>query len=229
MIDWLLPVATALWLGILTSISPCPLASNIAAVSYISRKVNRPAQVVVTGLLYTFGRILTYTVLGIIFINSLLSAPAVAHFLQKYMIMFLGPLMILVGLILLNILKLNIKGSAISKSFQDRVDTWGVWGGGILGIIFAVSFCPTSAALFFGSLLSLALQEDSSILLPTLYGIGTGLPVIIFAILLAISANAVAKVYNKLFAFEIWARRITAIIFLVIGLYYTFTYSANLI
>ena len=226
--EWLLPIITASWLGILTSISPCPLATNIAAISYISRRIDNPISVISTGLLYTFGRIITYTVIGIILVKSILSAPTVAHTLQKYMIMFLGPLMIIVALLLLNIIKIKFNGSGISKSLQNRVDTLGIWGGGLLGIIFAVSFCPTSAALFFGSLLPLALQENSGILLPSIYGIGTGLPVIIFAILLSISANKVAKTYNKIVIFEVWARRITGIIFLGIGIYYTIAFSFNL-
>lgn len=199
MTDTIIPVLTAAWLGILTSISPCPLASNIAAISYVGRKVSSPLQVMATGLLYTCGRMLTYIFLGVIFINSLLSAPSVAHFLQKYMIMFLGPLLLLVGLILLGVLNFSLfKGKAISRTFQDRIDSCGILGGGILGIIFAVSFCPTSAALFFGSLLPLALQENSSFLLPAVYGVGTGLPVILFAVLLSFSAGMVARTYNRI-------------------------------
>lgn len=225
MSEWYVTIITASWLGILTSISPCPLATNIAAISYIGRRVDKPANVLATGALYTLGRTLTYAVIGVILVKSLLSAPDVAHALQKYMIIFLGPLMLIVGLILLEIIRFSIRGSGISQALQHKVDTLGIWGGGLLGIIFAVSFCPTSAALFFGSLLPLALQEDSGILLPSIYGIGTGLPVIGFSILLAVSANKVGKAYNKIVVFEKWARKLTGLIFLLIGIYYTLAFT----
>ncbi len=223
--DWLIPILTASWLGILTSISPCPLATNIAAISYIGKRVGEPSKVLATGLLYTLGRMLTYVVVGVILIESLLSAPTVAHFLQKYMIIFLGPLMILVGIILLELITFKFSGNGISQALQNKVNSLGIWGGGLLGIIFAVTFCPTSAALFFGSLLPLAFQENSGILLPSIYGVGTGLPVIAFSILLAISANMVGKAYNKIVIFEKWARKLTGIIFLGIGIYYTYAFT----
>ena len=223
--DWLIPILTASWLGILTSISPCPLATNIAAISYIGKRVGEPSKVLATGLLYTLGRMLTYVVVGVILIESLLSAPTVANFLQKYMIIFLGPLMILVGIILLELITFKFSGNGISQALQNKVNSLGIWGGGLLGIIFAVTFCPTSAALFFGSLLPLAFQENSGILLPSIYGVGTGLPVIAFSILLAISANMVGKAYNKIVIFEKWARKLTGIIFLGIGIYYTYAFT----
>ncbi len=221
-----IPMLTAIWLGILTSISPCPLATNIAAISYIGRRIDSPGSVIKTGLLYTLGRVLTYIIIAFIIIKSLLaSAPIFVNNLQKYMIMGLGPIMILVGLILIGIITFKIKGFTISKKIQCRAESLGTLGGGLLGIIFALSFCPTSAALFFGSLLPIALEHNSSILLPTLYGIGTGLPVIFFAILLATGTNIVSKAYNQITVFEKWARFITGIIFIGIGIYYTLSYS----
>jgi cytochrome c biogenesis protein CcdA len=226
MTPFMMGMAMALWFGILTSISPCPLATNIAAVSYIGGQISTQRGVFIAGLLYMFGRMLTYTVLGAILVSSAQSVPAVANFLQKYMNILMGPFLILIGLILLNIIKFNMGDGAgiIADRLQGRIKHFGLFGAGLLGIIFALSFCPVSAALFFGSLFSVAVKNNSGIILPSVYGIGTALPVLGFAILMGISTRMLSKAYNKVSAFEIWARRITAVVFLFAGVYYCFTY-----
>ena len=220
----LLGALSALWLGILTSISPCPLATNIAAISFIGRRIGRTRVVFFTGLLYTLGRILTYVVLGILLVTSILSIPQVSHLLQKYMNKFLGPILILVGMILLELIRFNIPGSGLSEKMQKRVELLGIWGAGLLGIVFALSFCPISAALFFGSLIPLSVKCGSSITLPAMYGFGTGLPVILFAVLIAFGAQSVGKAFNKLTQIERWIRRVTGGIFILIGIYYCLAY-----
>jgi sulfite exporter TauE/SafE len=215
-----IPFATAAWLGILTSLSPCPLATNIAAISYVGRRVDKPSSVFYSGVLYTAGRMITYLVLGIVLVSSILSAPMTAFYLQKYMNMFLGPVLILVGLILLDVISFTI-GGGISQSLQNKADSLGIWGAGFLGILFALSFCPTSAALFFGSLLPIALKHQSGVVLPGIYGIATGLPVIVFAVLIGLGANKVARAYDKIVVFEKWARKSTALIFIGVGVYYS--------
>lgn len=211
--------ATAAWLGFLTSISPCPLATNVAAVSFVSRRVGKVGAVLGAGFLYTLGRTLTYAVLGFLLVGGIMAAPQLSHMLQKYMNMAMGPLLILVAMFLLKMLKMPIPASSgISVKMQKIIEHMGVWGALPLGILFALSFCPTSAALFFGSLLPLAVKLESKLLLPGIYGITTGLPVLLFAFLLAFSANKVANAYNRLTAFEFWAQRITGIIFLIVGI-----------
>lgn len=219
--EYLAAILTAFWLGILTSISPCPLATNIAAISYVGRRVGEPGKTFQAGLLYTLGRTAAYTVIGIILVSSLLSAPVLSHLLQKYMNKFLGPILIVVGLILLKVVSFSFSGGGISEKLQRRVDGMGVWGGAFLGLLFALSFCPTSAALFFGSLLPLAIQQNSSIILPAVYGVATGLPVFIFALLIALGANQIGTAFNLITHFETWARRITGLIFILVGIYYT--------
>jgi len=219
MSELLIGAASGLWLGILTSISPCPLATNIAAISFINRRLARPRDVLLTGLLYTLGRSLTYVVLGILLVASVLSAPAVSQFLQEYMNKILGPLLIVVGMFLLELLTMQFSGSSISGKIQKRAERWGVCGGALLGILFALTFCPVSAALFFGSLIPLAVRCKSGFLLPSLYGIGTGLPVFIFAFLIAAGASSIGKAFNSLSQFEWWARGVTGIIFIGVGSY----------
>ena len=224
MTEFLVGMGSALWLGILTSISPCPLATNIAAISYIGRKVGNGRQVFLTGLLYTVGRTLAYLVLAVVLVASMLSSPQVSLFLQKYMHLVLGPLLIVVGMFLLGLIELNMGGGGMSEGLQKRVDAMGVWGALLLGVVFALTFCPTSAALFFGSLVPLSLKVNSSVALPIVYGIGTALPVMVFAVLLATSAQSVGKAYNVLAKIEWWARMVTGWIFVVVGIYFSLKY-----
>jgi cytochrome c biogenesis protein CcdA len=197
---------------------------NITAISYIGRRVDNPRKVLSAGLLYTAGRALTYTVLGALLVASLLSAPRLSHLLQKYMNLAMGPLLIIIGMVLLELISFTSRGRGVSDGMRRRVDRFGIWGALILGIVFALSFCPVSAALFFGSLLALAVTNQSGIMLPAVYGIGTGLPVLIFAIAIAFAANRIGKAYDRIAAFEYWARRITGVIFIAAGIYYSLTY-----
>ncbi len=223
MAEFTLAIATAFWLGILTSISPCPLATNIAAISFVGRRIDSPPSVFFAGLLYTLGRALTYAFLGILLVSSLLSAPFISHVLQKYMNLALGPVLILVGMVLLELISFGPGGSGISDKLQKRVEGLGPWGAGLLGILFALSLCPTSAALFFGSLLPLAIEQDSAIMLPLAFGTATGLPVLLFALLIALGANRVGHTYNRIASFEKWARRITGVLFIMTGFYFCLT------
>ncbi len=224
----MLAAATAAWLGILTSISPCPLATNLVAISFISRDVASPGRVFWTGMLYTMGRALTYAALGALLVGSVLSVPRVSMALQYWMNRLIGPFLILVGMFLLDLLRFSFSTSLVSNSLQDRARHWGTWGAGLLGMIFALTFCPVSAALFFGGLIPLSLNADSRFVLPVLYGLGTGLPVALFAIGLAVGAQSLSTALNRLGAIEGWARRATGAVFVVVGFYYTFDHIFEL-
>jgi len=216
-----LAVGTALWLGILTSISPCPLSTNIAAVSYVGRRVDSGRAVLLSGALYTSGRSLAYLVLGAASVWSLMSMVSVSSFLQGTFSRMLGPILIVLGLLLLGIFELSVPSVGVSDGLQARVDRAGVWGAGILGLVFALAFCPVSAGLFFGGLLPLAVEQSSPLLLPMVYGIGTALPVIVFAALLAAGARRLGAALDRVQVFERWARRVTAVVFIGVGIYET--------
>ena len=220
--EFFMAAFSAIWLGILTSISPCPFATNVAAISYVSRRVDKPGKVLLHGLLYISGRTLTYAVLGVLLVSSLLSAPEISHVLQKYMHLALGPILIIVGMILLELISFPLPSFGGGK-MQARIDALGAWGALLLGVLFALSFCPVSAALFFGSLLPLAVQHESGIVLPVLYGIATGLPVALFALIIAFGLQRLAEAYTALTGFEKWARRVTGVIFIAIGVYFCIT------
>ena len=226
--SYLVALGSAIWLGILTSISPCPLATNIAAITYIGKRVDRPGMVLLSGVMYTIGRMVTYIALGVLLVTSVLSIPDVAMFLQRNMNKFLGPILIIVGILLLGILNIRFPGSGVSDKLTGRVEKWGIWGAGALGLLFALSFCPVSAALFFGGLIPLAVDHQSSVVMPIVYGMGTALPVVAFAILIALGARFVGSVFNKISVFEKWARQITAIVFILIGIYYSLIYLVGL-
>jgi cytochrome c-type biogenesis protein len=216
---------SALWLGVLTSISPCPLATNVAAISFVGRRLGEPRKVLLGGALYTLGRMLAYLGLGSGLVAGLLNAPLVSFWLQKYMNRLLGPVLILVGMCLLGLLTMPAPGgSRIAERVQGRAARSGVWGAGLLGVLFALAFCPVSATLFFGSLIPLAVQADSSLLLPALYGVGTGLPVLVFAVVIGLGVGSVGRVFDRLAQVERWARRLTGVVFVGVGVYFCLAY-----
>ncbi len=243
--SYALYVLAALYLGLLTSISPCPLATNIAAISYVGRKVGSTRMVVNAGLLYTLGRCLLYLALAVLLTTTALSIPVVSIFLQKYMHLVLGPIFLLLGMCLVGLITFTSGGTLINERLQKRVDGMGVWGALLLGVIFAVSFCPTSAAWFFGLVALIMGSEAGAItsvleqvgitlpqasvpggafVLPLVYGIGTGVPVLIVAFLLAYSAQSVGKTYTVLSKVEWWARMVTGWIFVFLGVYFSLKY-----
>jgi len=223
-----LAIGSAVWFGILTAISPCPLAANIAAVSFIARRVDDPKAALATGVLYGLGRCLVYVTLGALLVGSVLAAPSVSHWLQKYMNKILGPVLILVGMILLDMINVGSFGTGLGARVGKRVEGWGIWAGLALGVVFALSFCPSSAALFFGSLVPLSIKYESSWLLPSMYGASTALPVVVFAVLIAVGAKAVGKAFDRVGAFERWARPVTGVIFVGVGLYFSLRFIFRL-
>jgi cytochrome c-type biogenesis protein len=246
MVAYLLYAGAALYLGILTSISPCPLATNIAAISYVGRRVGNPRSVMAAGFLYTLGRCLLYLGLAALLATTALSIPAVSVFLQKYMHLVLAPIFLLLGMFLVGLITTNLGGAGMTEGMQKKVDAMGVWGALLLGVLFAVSFCPTSAAWFFGLIalimgseagaittllakVGISLPEASlpggTLVLPFIYGIGTALPVLMVAFLLAYSAKSVGKTYNMLSKVEWWARQVTGWIFILAGVYFSLKYA----
>ena len=228
MTDILIGFGSALWLGILTSISPCPLATNVAAISFLAKKITHPFFVLLSGIAYTVGRMATYAILGFILINSILGIPQVAQFLQKYMVKALGPILIVTGLILLDVIKINFPGVSLSQKHHNKLVEAGAPGAFLLGAVFALAFCPVSAALFFGSLIPLALQSKFGVTLPFIYGIGTGLPVLVFAVAIAAGVTSFSHWFHKLTKLEYFMRKATGVIFILVGLYYAGIYLVKI-
>jgi len=216
-----IPVLSALLLGLITAISPCPMATNIAAIAYVSRRAKERRYAAITGVLYTLGRMFSYSILGVIIIVAGLEIPGVASFLQDFGEQVLGPLLIVVGVIMLSINKISLSlGGGKLSSIGEKVADWGMIGGFLLGALFALAFCPYSAVLFFGVLIPLALKSAGGVGLPAVYAIGTGLPVLVFGALLSFSVAKVSTWLNAVTRAEKVIRIVVSIIFIGIGIYY---------
>jgi len=216
--------AAALWLGVLTSISPCPLATNIAAMSFIGKDLGSPLRALLSGTLYTVGRAAAYVGLAALLLASVFAIPDASFFLQRNMNKAIGPILIFAGILLLDVIPIGFSAACVTSRMETRLRASGMAGAGLLGMLFALSFCPVSAALYFGSLLPLAVQHSSAVALPSAYGIGSALPVFGFAVLIAFGSQWVGKAFNRLARLEKWARRVTAAIFVVIGIRFCLNY-----
>lgn len=214
----------ALWLGVLASISPCPLATNVVAISFIARHAGRARAVVAAGAAYTGGRALAYAGVAAVVVAGLLSIPTLSDFLQRHLNQALGPLLVLVGMFLLDLLPLPAGWSLASSGLQERAGRSGPAGAAALGFLFALSFCPVSAALFFGSLIPLAFKESSPLLLPALFGVGSALPALAATAIVASGSSALPALMRRVTTFDLWARRITGAIFVLGGIYLTLKY-----
>jgi len=222
-----LPVISALWLGILTSVSPCPLAGNIAAVSFIIKGGTCKRIVVAQGMAYTMGRSVAYMVLGGLISASLLNVPAMSYFLQTSMPKILGPVLILSGLLLLGLFSFSMPGVMVSQKGAEKLRKAGVPGAFVMGALFALAFCPVSAVFFFGSLLPLAVSRESSVMLPLVYGVGTGLPVLIFALVIVFGISTVSRLFHVVSKTEVWVRRLTAVVMMLVGVHLSLLHIFN--
>ena len=220
-----IPLFTAFILGILTAISPCPMATNISAIGYISKDIENRHRVFMNGLFYTLGRVIVYTVLGFIIIPLLREGTSIfgiKKFIFKYGEMFIGPALIIIGSFMLLSGRINIPGLKFANSGEGLKNKGG-WGALILGILFALAFCPASGVLYFGMLMPMSAYETGGYLLPVAYAIATGLPVIIVAWVLAYSISGISSFYKKVISIQKWLNTIISILFIVIGIYYIIT------
>ncbi len=215
-----IPLLTAFLLGILTSISPCPLATNITAIAYISKEIKTVKNTLLNGLFYTIGRGISYTILATLIYFGL-SSFQISSIFQGWGDKVLGPILIIIGLIMLGIIKINFgaKNKTIEK-LKEWLASKGYIGSLLLGVLFALAFCPYSGVLFFGVLIPLVLKSPESLLLPPVFALGTGLPVIVFSFLIAFSIQKVSRAFQIVQKVEKIMRYAVASIFLISGVYY---------
>jgi len=214
-----MPWLTAFLLGLMTAISPCPLATNITAIGFISKDIENRNRVFFNGLFYTLGRAITYTAIAlIIFLGA--DQLKFGGFFQRYGEKIVGPLLIIIGLFMLDIIKIKFPGfNKLTSGMQDK-EKWGYFDTLLLGLLFALAFCPYSGVLYFGMLVPMTIASASGLYLPVIYAIATGIPVIIFAWIIAYAVSGIGTVYNRLKTFELWFRRIVAVLFIAVGIYY---------
>lgn len=213
-----IPIVAAFFIGLMTAISPCPLASNITAIAYASKRLHNSRHTLLVGFFYTLGRMITYVLLASLIVWFGLSTQAIALFLQRYGEKLLGPLLILVGLLML--IPLDFGQSQKLERFKEKIAGKGLFGSLMLGVVFALAFCPFSAVLFFGMLIPIALKAGDGIIIPSVFAIATGLPVILFSFVLVHSVSKLSRILNKVQSFEKWARRIAAVLIILSGLYF---------
>ncbi|MDZ7815327.1 MAG: aromatic aminobenezylarsenical efflux permease ArsG family transporter [Planctomycetota bacterium] len=213
------------WFGPVTAVSPCPLATNIAAISFLSRNVSKTRRVMLSAALYTLGRTLVYVTLGVILLwafqkatgntgNLQEYASSTSRSLQHYGYIALGPALLFIGMILLGLFEFNLSFGVGGSKLQERIAEGGAIWALPLGILFAFAFCPPSVALFLSALV-ISLEHESMVLPPLVYGIGTAVPVIVFAIFIAFASQYVGKAFNAMTKIEKWFRLITGLIFVL--------------
>jgi cytochrome c biogenesis protein CcdA len=221
MSDSALPAVSAFLLGLMATAGPCTMATNIAALAYVGRDMADRRYSVTTAALYTLGRMLTYTVLGVLIIYIGLSVPGISIFLQDYGGKLLGPFLVIIGLLMIFADRISFGRSGnVLSSLGARVAGWGMAGGLLLGAIFALAFCPYSAVLFFAMLIPLSLKTSGGVALPALFAVGTGLPVLLFGLLLSFGVAGVAKWVDVISHGEKVIRIVVALVFICIGIYY---------
>ncbi|PQJ72817.1 aromatic aminobenezylarsenical efflux permease ArsG family transporter [Polaribacter butkevichii] len=222
------PLLTALILGLMTAISPCPLATNITATAFISKNISSKRNVFLSGLLYSLGRGFSYTTIGMILYFGA-SKFHISRFFNQNGEKYLGPLLIIIGLIMLNVLKLHFLGkSNFQNKLSDKFKDKGLLGSFLIGVVFALAFCPYSGALFFGMLIPITIASADGLYLPIIFAIGTGLPVILFTYLLAFTAGKIGVFYNKITKIENVMRKVAGVVFILTGLYYVFIFMGIL-
>jgi cytochrome c biogenesis protein CcdA len=215
-----IPLLSAFILGLMTAISPCPLATNITATAFISKNIANKKKVFLSGVLYSFGRAFSYTIIGLILFFGA-SKFHIARFFSQNGEKYLGPLLIIIGLIMLDVLKFNfINKFNFTEKLSEKFQGKGLLGSFLIGAVFALAFCPYSGALYFGMLIPITISSVDGLFLPMVFAIGTGLPVLIFTYLLAFSAGRIGIFHTKITKVEKVMRLVAGVVFIITGIYY---------
>ena len=214
-----IPILSAFLIGLMTAISPCPLATNISAIGFLSRNLSNKKMILWQSVIYTLGRAISYVGLAAIFMIGI-NERAIQGFFSTYGERILGPLLIVIGIFMLDIIKVKFPGfSGLSEKAEEKSKSGSIWSVLFLGIVFALAFCPYSGALYFLMLIPLMLSSPEGLLVPFTFSIATALPVIFFAFLIAFTVSAAGRFYNRIKVFEFWFRRVVSVIFILAGLY----------
>jgi len=222
-------LVASFFIGLMMAISPCPLATNITAIAYISKRLDNKKRTLLTGVSYTLGRMFTYVTIASLIVWSGLNIQFISLGLQKYGERLLGPLLVVIGIIMLDIIKIKLfKGNSRLEDIKEKLSKKGLVGSFVLGVLFALAFCPFSAVLFFGMLIPLAINTGDGLIIPSVFAIATGLPVIFFSLILVYSLSKLGKIMNKVQTFERWVRTCVSIIFIIIGIFYTLSITLGL-
>ena len=221
-----IPLVASFFIGLMMAISPCPLATNITAIAYVSRRIENSRHTLLVGLLYTLGLMTSYVAIASLIVYLGAKTQPIAFFLQQYGWQLLGPLLVFIGLVMLEVLRFDfIKMSPETEKLKEELAGRGYMGSFLLGVVFALAFCPFSAVLFFGMLIPLALKTGDGLVLPAVFAFATGLPVIVASFILVSGVGRLSAVLHKVQIFEKWMRKSVAVVFIFVGIYYILQYS----
>lgn len=226
--DWVFAAGPAFVLGIMTSISPCLLATNVTAISFIARRIERPRALLLAGGCYSLGQALAFVMLATLVVSSLVTVPVVSQGLQKYLFRLMGPILMIVGLFLLELVSVRLHRGRFKAWAVRYASRGGLWSSTVLGLFLALSFCPTSAAIFFGGLIQMSVIHRSCVYLPLAFSLGVSLPVVIMVFLVGFAAHHVGRVVRGVNRVEWWLRKTAGIIAIAVGFYFTLAYSLGL-
>ncbi len=213
------PFLAAILMGLMTAVSPCPLATNITATAYISKDIQNKRIIFRNGLIYTLGRAISYTGLGVILFFGA-SKFRISGFFNTYGERFLGFLLIIIGVFMIDLIKLNLSGGNLMNKLSEKIKGGNALSALLLGVIFALAFCPYSGMIYFGMLIPITVSSASGLWLPLAFAVATGLPVIIIAYILAYTVSGIGTFYKSMRKFEFWFRRIVGALFILVGIYY---------
>ena len=214
------PLFTALILGIIMATSPCPLALNITATAWLSKDISDKKRILFNGVFYMFGGIAGYTTLAYLIYFGV-SKLRVARWLQYIDGVWIGVALIVFGILMFDFIYFNMPFfNKITSVISHRHLKRNYWNAFLMGVVFALAFCPNTAVLFFGGLIPMTITSDSGLLLPIVFAVAACLPVVVIAWLLAYSVANIGTFFNQIKSFEKWFKRIVAAIFIGAGVYF---------
>ncbi len=216
-----IPLVAAFFIGLLMTFSPCPLATNITAIAFISKKIGDSRHTFLVGTLYSLGRMAAYITLTALIVHAGLNIQAISFFLQEYGERLIGPFLVLMGVLMLEIVEIPFSGGqGWLQAIEIYLGEKGYLGAFFLGVIFALALCPFAAVLFFGMLVPIALKTGDALFVPAVFAIATALPVIVISLVLVKSVNRVSNVMQKVQDMEKWVKWAVAAVFICTGVYY---------
>lgn len=226
-----IPMLTALLLGLLTSVSPCTFTTNVMVLAFIGKDVDGGRRAFLNGLVYCLGRIITYSILGIACIFLLREGAdtfGIQMFVSDYGGYVLAPTLILFGLFLLFGDRLPLRKFGFHATDRSKQLT-GTLGALVLGLLFALAFCPISGVFYFGMLLPMSAVEPGGYFFPVIFAIGSSVIVVLIAWIVSFSMSRLSRFYNVVTVFQRRANVVVGIAFILAGLYYFCVYYLGIL
>ncbi|MBR5375120.1 MAG: sulfite exporter TauE/SafE family protein [Paludibacteraceae bacterium] len=219
-------ISSIIW-GIIVAVCPCTMAANITAITAMSRDKREKRDVFARGIAYAFGRAAAYIALGILLV-TFAQGLRIGESFQHLFGLFLGPILVLIGILMLDIIHIHGLADKCMVVFNRMVKQFGFWKSFLLGIMLAFAFCPYSATIYFGVVIPSSLSAENGYIVPIFFAIGATIPVLSLAWIFAYSMDTAKKKLDKFQQYELWFRRILAILFIISGILFILEYYFEL-